>query len=426
VVLVLLAAGTLAVHLASRDIPAFDDSDLRVERIDLPAEQNAFTYFAQATNVMYWPEEWDLMTNYASGAVGNETIQDLLTKNAETFALLERGLQCERSVPPVVNSYTSLVSHAVSWRALGRLLAFKARHERLTGRRAEATTTCCTLLVFADRIQADAGCLIEYLVGTAVFGLAQRQVSDLARDPATPVSELERLATGLAEMGPFVPGLVRSFKAEYRLAADLFDQLAAGRVRLGDMIPTMPGQSPSWLQRRRMPRFFLQPNRAKQECARLYRDRIRCATLPMAEVKPLESEAMTERPNLGWLVKPNMVGRMFQRMLLPATDGVFKKKCCAEADLAAMRLVVACRLYQRQEGRWPETLEALVPAYLPAVPADPFDGKPFRYVPARGIVYSVGKDLKDSGGSMAVPGEDAADATENNRWEAEDAVYALE
>jgi hypothetical protein len=44
-----------------------------------------------------------------------------------------------------------------------------------------------------------------------------------------------------------------------------------------------------------------------------------------------------------------------------------------------------------------------VPAYLAAVPADPYDGKPFRYSAAKGVVYSVSKDLRDDGGSS--PGD---------------------
>jgi hypothetical protein len=42
-------------------------------------------------------------------------------------------------------------------------------------------------------------------------------------------------------------------------------------------------------------------------------------------------------------------------------------------------LKLAIRLYESDNGAMPATLAALVPRYLPAVPADPFDGKAFRY-----------------------------------------------
>ncbi len=39
-----------------------------------------------------------------------------------------------------------------------------------------------------------------------------------------------------------------------------------------------------------------------------------------------------------------------------------------------------------------------MPAYLDALPVDPFDGRPVRYSREKKIVYSVGKDLVDGGG----------------------------
>jgi hypothetical protein len=42
-----------------------------------------------------------------------------------------------------------------------------------------------------------------------------------------------------------------------------------------------------------------------------------------------------------------------------------------------------------------------VPTFLPAVPTDPFDGKPLRYKKlAKGyVVYSIGEDEVDNGGT---------------------------
>ncbi len=90
------------------------------------------------------------------------------------------------------------------------------------------------------------------------------------------------------------------------------------------------------------------------------------------------------------------------------------------AQLRARQLAVALRLYQAERGQPAATLDALVPAYLPKIPRDPFDFRPFRYrlsageqiewpvpgsyttrsrpVPAgQGILWSVGKDGADDG-----------------------------
>jgi hypothetical protein len=68
-------------------------------------------------------------------------------------------------------------------------------------------------------------------------------------------------------------------------------------------------------------------------------------------------------------------------------------------------MVCACGLlaverFRRAHQRWPATLTELVPAYLPAVPTDPYSGDPLLYkVFDDGVaVYSVGKNGVDDGG----------------------------
>ena len=76
-------------------------------------------------------------------------------------------------------------------------------------------------------------------------------------------------------------------------------------------------------------------------------------------------------------------------------------------------------------GRLPPTLDAVVPEYLDAVPADPYDGKPFRYVPEKAVVYSVSKDLQDSGGSEKSTTGEAYETETQRLVNAEDAVFYI-
>jgi hypothetical protein len=81
---------------------------------------------------------------------------------------------------------------------------------------------------------------------------------------------------------------------------------------------------------------------------------------------------------------------------------------CASAALAIERY----RLVARQI---PNSLDALVPAFLSAVPQDPFDGKPIRYRPeAKGyLIYSISGNLQDDQGT--VPKKDSKWFT-NGDW----------
>jgi hypothetical protein len=60
-------------------------------------------------------------------------------------------------------------------------------------------------------------------------------------------------------------------------------------------------------------------------------------------------------------------------------DPVEARELRAQTRRRVAILAVALRLYQLDHGTNPPNLESLLPAYLPAVPDDPFTGLPFRY-----------------------------------------------
>jgi hypothetical protein len=67
---------------------------------------------------------------------------------------------------------------------------------------------------------------------------------------------------------------------------------------------------------------------------------------------------------------------------------------------------IALKRYQLRHGEYPADLSALVPEILPAVPADPVDGKPLRYrrsADGTFVLYSIGYDGKDDGGDGGSP-----------------------
>jgi hypothetical protein len=86
--------------------------------------------------------------------------------------------------------------------------------------------------------------------------------------------------------------------------------------------------------------------------------------------------------------------------------------------LRAVALFCAVRAYETAQGRLPDRLEQLVPAYLPRVPMDPLgNGKPFHYLrsavpdlpPDTWGIYSNGENLTDDGGKAKSVGNPRAE-----------------
>lgn len=83
----------------------------------------------------------------------------------------------------------------------------------------------------------------------------------------------------------------------------------------------------------------------------------------------------------------------------------------AESQRRIVVTAIALCRFERQRGSSPVDLSALVPEFLPAVPLDPMDGQPLRYLKAKGgrlVPYSIGDDGVDGGGNSG-PGDAPAE-----------------
>lgn len=90
----LLLMVLLIVPLVCTDDSTAQDDDLLVSRIEIPETENAFTYFSQAVEKIYWPEdEGELIQNILDGEEWDSSfVAELISKNEQSFNLLEEGL----------------------------------------------------------------------------------------------------------------------------------------------------------------------------------------------------------------------------------------------------------------------------------------------------------------------------------------------
>ena len=84
-------------------------------------------------------------------------------------------------------------------------------------------------------------------------------------------------------------------------------------------------------------------------------------------------------------------------MLKPCQIGQTRLRC-AIAAMAAER-------FRLKNGRWPDSLAELMPAFLDVVPLGPFDGKPLRLrrLDDGIVIYTIGNDGIDHGGMLSKP-----------------------
>jgi hypothetical protein len=106
--------------------------------------------------------------------------------------------------------------------------------------------------------------------------------------------------------------------------------------------------------------------------------------------------------------------RALGTLLLVNWEKSFLMDATTRAELFLSETALAIERYQlANHGQLPETLPELVPACLPAVPTDPFNGRPICYQKLTGgyRIYSVGEDGVDNGGRKWNPDTKTGDLT---------------
>jgi hypothetical protein len=98
--------------------------------------------------------------------------------------------------------------------------------------------------------------------------------------------------------------------------------------------------------------------------------------------------------------KAKLIGDMLMTLLLPAFQKVQQAGDRTEQVARNTQLAFALAAYHREHGRYPRTLEALVPKHLATVPPDVFTSKAliYRLTDAGYLLYSLGPNAQDDEG----------------------------
>jgi hypothetical protein len=121
--------------------------------------------------------------------------------------------------------------------------------------------------------------------------------------------------------------------------------------------------------------------------------------LPYAEtIVELESLEAEHRSQEGF----QRLRHAMSQAILPLLTGIRIETGRGTASLRCAATLVACERYHLAHGSWPAQLSDLTPQFMEKVPLDPFDGQPLRYqlTPEAVMVYSIGQDLVDDGGTF--------------------------
>ena len=409
--------------------PAADFSDLAppVEE-PLAPEENAFTYFVQASEVLkrfYTDENGNSMALSAFIYENNTNlavVAEILTENEQVFRLIRQGLKCKSCVFPKLENANTLMPYIAHILYVGRLFNAKIKYERDRGDIESALRSADDLLNFGRMMRQNPNTLFSLHVSWAVEGMGIWRIQELARDPRISKQQLGRLLKTLDETPPHYASLQHAIKVEFELMTGYYESLPQ-IIKDREQLKIHLGTDSLLLYF--IFRFGFNPKQAQIELAESYRLLISDNVKFYADmISPAEYERINHEFQNAFFSKKNAIEKTIVYM---TSTGVtyLEWRCKHDANLAATKIIIASHLFQRETGRKPQTLAELVPDFLPSVPLDPFDGAPFRYNPELGVIYSVGKSLTDYSDVVKSDDDSVSEDDRIELWNAKNMVFKI-
>ncbi len=422
-----------------------DDRDLLLSKVEISTTENALYHFlpyydsfSKEIILKYWPEveeklkeskeiywpadKTEKINEIISGREWDEElVKDILDKNNEFFEDFEKFIQSPYFQDPVFKdpSIFGIDMPLLSFgqhRKFAKLNLLRSVYLFKEGKEKEAFNETIKVIKMGQMFQdAPLPSLIPHLIRSIeIKGMGLEALRTMI--PETNLSA-DALKYYVKELDPFYANreaLAKIFKGEYitlmNVKTKIIDPIVEGEKRseekeelLQELIPA--GSTP-------LMRFsyFYKPNQTKRIFAEGFRRKVeianegRCGESWIEPLVPYSSK-------LKLLFTENLIGKIFHDIVMVSFGGVFHRRCLEDFSVGGTQLLIAIKAYQIENEKLPDTLEMLLPEYILELPKDPFNGEVIRYSPEKKIIYSVGPDLKDSGGSEEEDWTRATDPT---------------
>lgn len=314
-----------------------------------------------------WPEE----IRDASGR--------FLDAHAEAISILMRAADMGPAGFPIEISPMLSREHAhiSAWHRSFRLLWLRGHWQIHTGRHDDAAETVRAMWAMTDALR-DQPELVAYGMRVASIMLASWTTEELLLHAPPSPEQLRRIQAAAEATRDDGRHLLLAYQGELAIGHIGFQKLRRGEA-FGDLeLPFAIGMQATTMLQRGHAGYLRSLNGAVDAAERWSRGE-RNITLPRARL-----------PRAAVLAE----------VMLPSLSASFNQALGADARREVTIAALAVARYEAEHGVWPDSLEALVPEYLDAVPDDPYDGAPLRYRRAQtgAVVYSIGSGRIDAGG----------------------------
>lgn len=342
-------------------------------------------------------------------ADSTQAIRKALEENEEALAIVRSFDKYRRGHIRIVfapDFVSTEFRDVIAIRPIFEVASFEAERLCSQGKSDEPFQVVRSMLSAARTIDGEAamiGALVRIAVDHIVAYRVQRNIALIV--PRGGLAETQSALIDEAD-ADFV---WRSYRTERAGLNSLFEEIRAGRLDFRDVLAdNLDRPAPvrgstntyyrTWLDRPHLP---------EEHASCLEYAATICEVLNRPDCEQLAAAVAIPVPVAE-------AGHLAVSKVTVSYSGVLKASLRNRAQLRCAAAGIAVERFRLLTARWPESLDEIPKVILPAVPADPFDGKPLRFAKrADGVtVYSIGPDEVDNGGNFpagARPGDAGTD-----------------
>ncbi|MGB9609061.1 MAG: hypothetical protein ACPL3E_01655, partial [Minisyncoccia bacterium] len=373
-------------------------------------KDNAYFDLIKIKDVIYEPKEQlpTILNMIAGKTWNNQLAEEIISKNSETFKYFSEAALKPKYQNPVYadpekifnNNLSSSSTILNSLEQMSRLSAIKALYLAKQNKDEEALNEALNSVNIGQKIEDSQDYLLEYITAMKMKERGLETMQKIISLSSLKGSELKKYNQELDKFYNNKNGLMTAFKIEYYTQSFIVDSVAREETKILKSLFNNKNDQNYELTKKIRNNYYFQPNKTKLLFAEDARAKIKNVNQACGEININTFKNYITTNPLRLYLEENVIGKILYNALTTSlTADIIRKKCQEDLLVGVTQAIIAIKAYKNDTSNYPNSLNELVPNYLSSVPKDPFDNKPLKYSLTKKIIYSVGEDAEDSGGS---------------------------
>ncbi|MCJ8328748.1 MAG: hypothetical protein HRT89_05810 [Lentisphaeria bacterium] len=334
--------------------------------IDLPEleEKELAPYISLCENLQRWDSEF---------------ITEVLEKNKLSLSLWDKAAEKQLCIFPVVLSDVQLLKHLANARDIAHLNVLNIYNLISKQKYDDITALIKKLLINASHYTDNAECMVTLLVGQGLKSSTYQYIRTILTLDILDTAELQKLRDLMLvhKMNP--RSCPKAIKADVYVTKKYLYDFERGQRTLTELDQYYDKFHDSDVARINSGAGFLDAKKSMRACDEYLAKLLQNERKYIIDQDPnLDDRIYPKAKNKFIDIFNNGIGKIMVEALT-TLGSIPKINALMKINYSLNLTYIACEIYKKEHGEYPEKLADLCPSILKKVPIDAYDGKDIRY-----------------------------------------------